>query len=125
MTSYYMPHLLSREDYKVMSVRFWRIINALPEFKEYRWTKNRKDRVSIVRFRSDKLTVVFRQKNDRRDQYSISVECGNVKDTFIVYDTHVDYDTVVSFCQASHDPCPESSLKSEIIDFIDDYCTSD
>lgn len=58
MNTYYLPNLLSIEDYQVMVNRFHRIINAMPEFAE---KKTRGDSRHMVRYRKDDLTVIFRR----------------------------------------------------------------
>jgi hypothetical protein len=120
MNTYYLPDLLSIEDYKVMSVRFHRIINAMPEFAE---KKARGDRRHMVRYRKDGLTVIFRHKNDLRNRYEIQIDCKGGRDTFYVYDYNTPNHFILAFCKTKVDAIDESLLKGEVLDFIDDYCT--
>lgn len=120
MTTYYLPHLLSIEDYAIMAQRFWRILNAIPEFKE---KKRRGDTRHIIRFRKDRLSVILRRKNDIRDRYEIRIDCPGGSDTFFLYDYNTPHEYVVAFCQPVKGYIDESMLKGEVLDFIDDYCT--
>ncbi len=120
MNTYYLPNLLSIEDYQVMANRFHRIINAMPEFAE---KKTRGDSRHMVRYRKDDLTVIFRRKNDMRNRYEIQIDCKGGRDTFYVYDYNTPHEFVLAFCKTKVDAIDESMLKGEVLDFIDDYCT--
>lgn len=122
--TYYLPYLLTREDYAVMATRFSRIIKAIPEFTgECEW---RKDTRKIIRYRSDKLLVVLCRKNDHRERYEIHIECDGRKDIFFVFDYNTEHEFTYEFVKALRvEPIGSVAVKSELLDFIDDYCTND
>lgn len=120
MSTYYLPDLLSFDDYKIMSERFHRIIRVFmnESGKVHGETKR------IVRYRSDRLIVIFRIKHDIRSRYELHIECNDGKDTYYVYDYKCPSDYKKVFIQASINAVPieKTILKGEILDFIDDYC---
>ncbi len=125
MTTYYLPHLLSIEDYQVMSQRFWRIINTFPEFKDNK-SKHKRTFRRIIRYRKDNISVIFHYNNNTIfNHHQIRIECKNNIDTFVVYDydTPPDYSRI--FRQSITNTIDESMLKGEVLDFIDDYCVLD
>lgn len=120
MTTYYLPHLLSIEDYQVMAARFLRIIKAMPSFSA---KKTRGDSRHMVRYRKDDLTVIFRYKHDIRNRYEIQIDCKGGRDTFFVFDQNTPHEYMMAFFHPKVDAIDESMIKGEVLDFIDDYCT--
>lgn len=124
---HYLPDILCVDDYKVMSTRFWRIIKSFPEFNKF--NENHKNKVTrhIVHFKQDKLTISFIRRNNIHNNYEIHIDCGNVQDIFHVHYANLPIEYISAFVIngfGDSEPSSVSTRKSEIIDFIDDYCSS-
>lgn len=125
MAEYYLPHMMTLEEYTDMGVRFWRILTSLPEFKESMslWKGSKR---SIIRFRKDNLTVVFSfSTTSLGDRLQIKVECGDKVDVFVVHDVNTSLDCTLALAKV-HQPSGsfgEVNVRAECLDFLDDYCT--